>query len=246
MAAPATRAVRSDGIRSREAILRTAASLASIRGIEALSLGDLAAEVGMSKSGMYAHFGSKEELQLATVEAATAIFEEVVRAPARAYPEGRDGLIALSDLLPEVQFHRHDRVPLALALVLGVLLMGGIALLEGHDHGGHEHGGEPRAAEHHHDEGHGAGDYHHDEHHELPTGRGRAGGPGQREQRSAQVGRRHGKGGHGVSLTGHTRQTSPTREWRHLRTVARRTGSPQVGLVVTTYAVTFGVRQQLI
>ena len=44
--------------------------------------------------------------------------------------------IALSDLLPEVQFHRHDRVPLSLALVFGVVLMGGIALLEGHDHHG--------------------------------------------------------------------------------------------------------------
>src|SRR5262249_52888265 len=41
--------------------------------------------------------------------------------------------IALSDLLPEVQFHRHDRVPLSLALILGLLLMGGIALLEGHN-----------------------------------------------------------------------------------------------------------------
>ncbi|HTK74537.1 MAG TPA: ZIP family metal transporter, partial [Gemmataceae bacterium] len=47
--------------------------------------------------------------------------------------------IALSDLLPEVQFHRHDRVPLSLALIAGVLLMGGIGLLEGHDHGGHDH-----------------------------------------------------------------------------------------------------------
>ena len=107
MATPATRAVRSDGIRSREAILRTAASLASIRGIEALSLGDLAAEVGMSKSGMYAHFGSKEELQLATVEAAKAVFEDVVVQPAEAYPKGRDGLIALSDRFFE---HIRDRV----------------------------------------------------------------------------------------------------------------------------------------
>jgi zinc and cadmium transporter len=47
--------------------------------------------------------------------------------------------IALSDLLPEVQFHRHDRVSLSLALIAGVLLMGGIGLLEGHDHGGHDH-----------------------------------------------------------------------------------------------------------
>ena len=51
--------------------------------------------------------------------------------------------IALSDLLPEVQFHRHDRVALSLALIAGVLLMGGIGLLEGHEHGGHGHGDEP-------------------------------------------------------------------------------------------------------
>jgi zinc and cadmium transporter len=46
-------------------------------------------------------------------------------------------LIALSDLLPEVQFHRHDRVPLFLTLLFGVVLMGGIALLEDHEHGEH-------------------------------------------------------------------------------------------------------------
>ena len=67
--------------------------------------------------------------------------------------------IALSDLLPEVQFHRHDRVPLSLALILGLLLMGGIALLEGHNHDEHHHGNEPKAAAHH-DE-----DHDHDAHH---------------------------------------------------------------------------------
>jgi zinc and cadmium transporter len=51
--------------------------------------------------------------------------------------------IALSDLLPEVQFHRHDRVPLTLALIAGVLFMGGIGLLEGHEHGGHAHADHP-------------------------------------------------------------------------------------------------------
>ena len=107
MATPATRAVRSDGIRSREAILRTAAGLASTRGLEELSIGELAATVGMSKSGLYAHFGSKEELQLATVETAKAIFADVVLAPAALYPPGRDGLIALSDAFCE---HIRDRV----------------------------------------------------------------------------------------------------------------------------------------
>ena len=101
MAAPATRAIRSDGIRSREAILRTAASLASTRGIEELSIGELAASVGMSKSGLYAHFGSKEELQLATVEAAKATFTDVVLEPVAGYPPGVDGLVALSDAFCE-------------------------------------------------------------------------------------------------------------------------------------------------
>ena len=48
-------------------------------------------------------------------------------------------VIALSDLLPEVQVHRHDRIPLFLALVLGVGLMAVIALLEGHGHDHHDH-----------------------------------------------------------------------------------------------------------
>ena len=61
---------RSDGERSREAILRAAAQLVTVEGIGGLSIGRLAEAVGMSKSGLFAHFGSKEELQLATIEAA--------------------------------------------------------------------------------------------------------------------------------------------------------------------------------
>ena len=56
---------RSDGQRSRTAILREAAQLATVEGITGLSIGRLAEAVGMSKSGLFAHFGSKEELQLA-------------------------------------------------------------------------------------------------------------------------------------------------------------------------------------
>src|SRR3954468_3285281 len=73
---------RSDGKRSRETILREAARLATVEGLHGLSLSRLADAVGMSKSGLFAHFGSKEELQLATVEAASAIFEEEVIEPA--------------------------------------------------------------------------------------------------------------------------------------------------------------------
>jgi zinc and cadmium transporter len=49
---------------------------------------------------------------------------------ALAFSAGTFLFIALSDLLPEVQFHRHDRVPLSVCLILGVVLMGGIAILE--------------------------------------------------------------------------------------------------------------------
>ena len=62
---PQGRRVRSDGLRSREAILRKAATAwRRADGIEGLSLSRIANAVGMSKSGIYAHFGSKKELQL--------------------------------------------------------------------------------------------------------------------------------------------------------------------------------------
>ena len=73
---------RSDGERSRNAILREAAQLATVEGIGGLSLARLAEAVGMSKSGLFAHFGSKQELQLATIGAANALFNEHVIEPA--------------------------------------------------------------------------------------------------------------------------------------------------------------------
>ena len=91
------RRTRADGERTRSAILRAAASLATVDGLEGLSIGHLAASIGMSKSGLYAHFGSKQELQLATVEEAGRIFElEVVR-PALAAPPGLAQLVALCE-----------------------------------------------------------------------------------------------------------------------------------------------------
>jgi len=86
-AAPARRA-RSDGERSRAAILHEAARLATVDGLDGLSLAHLANAVGMSKSGLFAHFSSKQELQLATVDAASAIFDEQVIEPAVAVRPG--------------------------------------------------------------------------------------------------------------------------------------------------------------
>ncbi len=89
------RSARSDGIRTRRAILDEAASLATVEGLDGLSLARLAERVGISKSGLFAHFGSKEELQLATVERATEIFDEVVVRPAAGAPDGLERLRAL-------------------------------------------------------------------------------------------------------------------------------------------------------
>src|SRR5215470_323903 len=90
----APRHPRADGERTRAAILRTATSLATVEGLEGLSIGHLADAIGLSKSGLYAHFGSKQELQLATVEAAERILDEEVIQPALAAEPGRAQLAA--------------------------------------------------------------------------------------------------------------------------------------------------------
>ena len=83
------------GARTRESILRVAVNLASVEGLEGLTIGRLADELNMSKSGLFAHFGSKEELQLATVETARQIFIEHVIQPALKKAEGMPRLWAL-------------------------------------------------------------------------------------------------------------------------------------------------------
>jgi AcrR family transcriptional regulator len=83
-----SRTHRDDGERSRNAILDAAARLATTEGIGGLSLSRLADAVGMSKSGLFAHFGSKEELQLATVEKAESVFSADVVEPAMAAGRG--------------------------------------------------------------------------------------------------------------------------------------------------------------
>ncbi len=90
-------ASRSDGLHSRETILNAAARLATIEGLEGMSIGRLADYIGMSKSGLYAHFGSKEELQLATVDTATRIFQHEVIEPTESIADPTERLEALCD-----------------------------------------------------------------------------------------------------------------------------------------------------
>jgi AcrR family transcriptional regulator len=85
------------GAQTQAAILARAVDLASAEGLEGLTIGRLSAELGMSKSGLFAHFGSKQELQLATVEAAVKRFADAVVVPALRAPEGAPRLRAMGE-----------------------------------------------------------------------------------------------------------------------------------------------------
>lgn len=79
---------RLKGMRTRQSILIHAARVGSAEGLEAVSLQRLASDLGISKSGLFAHFGSKEELHMATIEAAAKIFTDEVIRPALQAPRG--------------------------------------------------------------------------------------------------------------------------------------------------------------
>ncbi len=83
------------GAETREAILDHAVRLASEVGLEGLTIGRLAAALDLSKSGLFAHFGSKDELQVQVLDRAAARFAEVVVRPALAAPRGEARLRAL-------------------------------------------------------------------------------------------------------------------------------------------------------
>jgi len=92
-----SRKPRADGLRSRRLILDRAARLASIYGLEGLSIARIASDVGMSKGGITAHFPNKLALQLATVEAAQEIFAREVLEPAAQAEPGLAWVLAVVD-----------------------------------------------------------------------------------------------------------------------------------------------------
>ena len=87
----------SKGTDTRSAILEAALAQASEGGFESLTIGSLAERAGLSKSGLFAHFGSREELQVAAIEAAAARFTETVFVPALRATRGLPRLRALFD-----------------------------------------------------------------------------------------------------------------------------------------------------
>ncbi len=93
----ATTLIQTKGERTRATILDEAARLATLVGLDGLTIGGLANAIGMSKSGLYAHFGSKQELQLATIDAARETFVEEVLRPALSAPKGIERLLAVCE-----------------------------------------------------------------------------------------------------------------------------------------------------
>jgi len=92
-----TDASATKGERTRAAILDRAVDLASVEGLEGLTIGRLASDLGMSKSGLFRHFGSKQDLQLATVGAARARFVAMVLEPASVALDGAPRLRAMAE-----------------------------------------------------------------------------------------------------------------------------------------------------
>lgn len=88
---------RSDGRQTHDAILDAAMRLASIEGLGSLTIGRLARELGISKSGVFAHFRSKQRLQQETIQAAEDVFAREVVEPGLAAREGLPQLEALCE-----------------------------------------------------------------------------------------------------------------------------------------------------
>jgi AcrR family transcriptional regulator len=84
-------------LETREEIVARAVAVASTDGLEGLTIGRLAGDLSMSKAGVIGRFGSKEQLQLAALEEAIAIFTRDVWAPAADFPAGLERLLAICD-----------------------------------------------------------------------------------------------------------------------------------------------------
>ncbi|MBL7499939.1 TetR/AcrR family transcriptional regulator [Frankia sp. CNm7] len=84
-----------DALETRAAILRRAADIGSVEGLDGITIGRLAADLQMSKSGVIGHFGAKEQLQLATLDYAADLFRERVWVPVQHRKPGLERLLAV-------------------------------------------------------------------------------------------------------------------------------------------------------
>jgi AcrR family transcriptional regulator len=100
---------QSDVAETRAAVTRAAVDRASVEGLEGLTIGRLAGETEMRKSSVFSLFGSKEELQLATLKAAAEQFREEVWEPVAGEPPGLRRLLGLCDRW--LDYHRREVMP---------------------------------------------------------------------------------------------------------------------------------------
>ena len=96
------------GATTREAILARSYALACVNGLEGLTIGGVAEQVGMSKSGVFAHFGSREDLQLATLDLGGELFIRDVLLPALKEKRGLPRLRAIYANWSEWVRHEDD------------------------------------------------------------------------------------------------------------------------------------------
>jgi AcrR family transcriptional regulator len=94
---------------TRSAVTQAAVDRASVDGLEGLTIGGLAGEVEMRKSSLFSLFGSKEELQLATLEAAVESFRDQVWGPVEDLEPGLPRLLGLCDSW--LDYHRRETLP---------------------------------------------------------------------------------------------------------------------------------------
>jgi AcrR family transcriptional regulator len=100
---------QTDVAETRAAVTDAAVARASVEGLEGLTIGRLAGETEMRKSSVFSLFGSKEELQLATLEAAAEHFTQQVWEPVAGEPRGLPRLLALCDSW--LDYHRREEMP---------------------------------------------------------------------------------------------------------------------------------------
>jgi AcrR family transcriptional regulator len=92
---PAAAATTTKGAATRDSIIDRAYQIVRLGGFEGLSIGTIAESVGMSKSGVFAHFGSREDMQLAVLDASAQRFTETVFVPALRERRGLTRLLAI-------------------------------------------------------------------------------------------------------------------------------------------------------
>jgi AcrR family transcriptional regulator len=91
------RSTAAEALKTREAIVARAVNVASVAGLEGVTIGRLATDLDMSKAGVIGHFGSKADLQVAALDEASRTFAEHVWEPAAGKPPGLPRLLAICD-----------------------------------------------------------------------------------------------------------------------------------------------------